>query len=48
MQIMCTHFIFFCDYVLIQEQNYEHVNDNTCYLQNVPQMMMMCTEQNKL
>jgi len=30
MQIMCTHFIFFYGYVLIQEQNYEHFSNGAC------------------
>jgi hypothetical protein len=30
MQIVCTHFIFFYDCVLIQEQSYDHVSKNTC------------------
>ena len=30
MQIMCTHFIFFYGYVLIQEQNYEHFSNDAC------------------
>jgi hypothetical protein len=36
MQIMCTHFIFLYDYILIQEHSYEHVSNYTHYLQNVP------------
>ena len=36
MRIVCTHFIFFYDYVLIQDQNYEHSSNDTCLLTKCP------------
>jgi len=35
MQIICTHFIFCYDYILIQEQSYGHFSSDICLLKKV-------------